>query len=159
MTAFDVGGNFTLSFTKVLDESQKSRESESENPPEVSRASWEANTSKEAIQTVDVLAGLIQKEIGKFELKYNKFYIGCVVDGRPANFIAFKPQRSGLRIDLGMKLDPAQVTLLEEANIEVLPYAAYWKVHPVRLTKEQATNPPRAFLDIAKASFSDYFAT
>lgn len=157
MTAFEVADNITLSFTKVLDESCRGRDVSTDLPGEVTRATWEANTSKEALQIVDRLSSIVQEAVGRFDLKYNKYYIGCVVKGIPANFIVFKPQRSGFRIDLGIKLNPSQITALEEADVEVLPYTHHWKVHPIKLTKAQAMQPPKVVIEIIKEAYKDYF--
>lgn len=120
--AIQVDDKIALTFTKVLDEIQLGLDGHDEEIPEVSRSHWEQKSSPEALALVDKLVTRIQMIVGPFDLKYNKYYIGCVVAGRSANFITFKPQRSALRIDLGLRLTPEQVTSLEEAEIEVLDY-------------------------------------
>lgn len=157
MSAFSVGGHVTVSFTKVLDETKTNRVRTNQDQSEVTRATWETNVSKDALAVVDSLAAKVRATVGDFSLKYNRHYIGCVVDGAPANFILFRPQRSGYRIDLGFKLSAQQVRALEDAGIEVLPYTHHWKVHPIKLTKAQALNPPAEVLDVINESFRDYF--
>ncbi|KYG67628.1 hypothetical protein AZI85_17260 [Bdellovibrio bacteriovorus] len=100
----------------------------------------------------------LSKTVGPFKLSCTKPYIGCVVDGRAANFIVFKPTKNGaLRIDLRLRLTDEQVETLTNADIEVLDYASYWRVHPIRLSKEQVQNPPKELLDILKVSYNEYF--
>jgi hypothetical protein len=103
------------------------------------------------------LALSLREVVGFFEQKYNKYYIGCVVNGQSSNFIAFKPQKSGIRIDLGIKLTPDQITALEDANIAVLPYTPHWRVHPIKISRAQAVKPPKELLDIVRFAFNDYF--
>lgn len=146
-----------LFFTKVLDEVQLGAPEDDGELQEVSRTTWEQRSSKEALLAVDALAQKIKSLVGDFELKYNKHYIGCSFNGRPANFINFKPQRSSLRMDLNMKLSPEQVEKLESADIEVLPYTRHWRVHPIRLNAKQISNPPPEFFDIVKTAFDEYF--
>jgi hypothetical protein len=103
------------------------------------------------------LALSLRKVVGDFEIKYNKYHVGCVVGGKATNFVCFKPQKNYFRIDLCVQLEANQIAALEEAKIEVLPYTHHWRVHPIRLSKDQLQNPPAAFFDIVKFCFEDYF--
>lgn len=155
--AIQVENKIVLSFTKVLDEVRLGTDEPTEDMPEASRSYWEQKSSPETLKTVDGLVAKIRQCVGNFEIKYNKYYIGCVVNGRPANFINFKPQRTAIRIDLGVQLSDDQIKALEAAEIEVLEYTHHWKVHPIRLSKEQVANPPSEFLNIVQFAYKDYF--
>lgn len=155
--AVQIGAKTSLLFTKVLDEVQLGPPEDVEASAEVSRSTWEQTTSKESLALVDTLVSKLKEIVGPFDIKFNKHYIGCVVAGRPANFINFKPQKSGIRFDLNMKLNADQAARLESAEIEVMPYSRHWKVHPIRLTNKQADSPPAAFFEIVKIAFDEYF--
>jgi len=155
--AIKIEDKIALNFTKVLDEVELQSSTEEENIPEASREYWEQKSSVEGLQQVDSLANIIRQRVGAFDLKYNKYYIGCIVKGRAANFISFKPQRSGLRLDIGNHLSDEEITCLEEAGIEVGDYTHHWRVHPVRLTPNQAQNPPEELLQVIQRSFKEYF--
>lgn len=159
--AIKIGESITLTFTKVLDEIPRRLESdiEEEEVQKTDRKFYEQKFSIESIAAVDELAQKIQKEINKsFKLSYTAPYIGCIVDDRAANFILFKPQRSGaLRIDLRMRLTNEQIEKLESVGVEVLDYAAYWKIQPIRLTKDQVKDPSDDVMELIKLSFQNYF--
>lgn len=156
--AIEVNGLITLSFTKVLDEVPRRIEEELEEVSPTDRKTYEDKIGVDRLAALDKLAETIQNTVGPFKLSYTKPYIGCVVDGRAANFIVFKPTKNGaLRIDLRLRLTDEQVETLTNADIEVLDYASYWRVHPIRLSKEQVQNPPKELLDILKVSYNEYF--
>lgn len=157
--AVEVNGMVTLVFTKVLDEvPRRLEEDEMEVVAPTDRKTYEDRIGSDKLVNLDKLASEIQQIVGPFKLSYTKPYIGCFVDGRAANFIVFKPSRNGaVRVDLRLRLSEEQVETLTNADIEVLDYAQYWRVHPIRLTKEQVQNPPKEFLDIIKVSYNKYF--
>ncbi len=160
--AIRVGDSVSLTFTKVLDEIPRRLEAdlEEEEVQKTDRNSYEQKFSAENLAMIDQFALKIQKTINKeFRLSYTSPYIGCIIADRAANFVVFKPQRSGaLRIDLRMRLSAEQIEKLEAAGVEVLDYAAYWRIHPIRLTKDQVLNPPTEVLEIIKLSFETYFS-
>lgn len=156
--AIEVSGMITLSFIKVLDEVPRRIEEELEVVSPTDRKTYEDKVGSDRLVALDKLVEKIQLSVGEFKLSYTKPYIGCVVDGRAANFVVFKPSKNGaLRIDLRLRLTDEQAETLSNADIEVLEYASYWRVHPIRLTKEQVLNPPKELLDILKVSFDEYF--
>lgn len=156
--AIEVNGVITLSFIKVLDEVPRRIEEELEVVSPTDRKTYEDKLGSDRLVALDKLVEKIQHSVGEFKLSYTKPYIGCVVDGRAANFVVFKPSKNGaLRIDLRLRLTDEQAETLSNADIEVLEYASYWRVHPIRLTKEQVLNPPKELLDILKISYNEYF--
>jgi predicted transport protein len=48
----------------------------------------------------DQLLEVIQRFDPGFEFKHNKFYIGLGKNERPNNFASFRPQKSGLRLEV-----------------------------------------------------------
>ena len=157
--AVQIGDNLTLTFTKVLDEVARPTATDEDEVPKTDRKSYEERFSPANISAIDQISLKIQKHINKeFKLSYTKPYIGCVVDGRAANFITFKPHRSGsLRIDIKLRLTSEQIKKLEDSNVEVLDYAPYWKLHPINLSKDLVQNPPVEFLKIIEDSYKNYF--
>ena len=155
--AIQIDDKIALTFTKVLDEVQLGLDTHDEEIPEVTRSYWEQKVSTEAVNAVDKLVLSIQRLTGRFEIKYNKYYIGCVVAGRSANFVVFKPQRGGIRLEVPFKLTEDEINELEKAKIEVLDYATYWRVHPLRIGLELASNPSDILLNLMKRAYSEYF--
>ena len=48
---------------------------------------------------VDELLEIIKAFDSNLELKYNKFYIGLAKDGKPSNFVIFRPKKNFLRLE------------------------------------------------------------
>lgn len=109
------------------------------------------------MRRVDQLHALVESFAPGFELKYNKFFIGLYKEGRAQNFLAFKPQRAGIRIELKMELDVTSIQKLEDVGIEVMPYAQYWSVHPIRVTEAQIKEHRNLLIEIFQKSFDTYF--
>jgi hypothetical protein len=157
--AIQIEDKVVVTFTKVLDEvPRRNIEEEIEVTQNTDRSTWELKVGKDNLQLLDKLASSIEIKTSPFKLTYVKPYIGCSVEGRAANFLVFKPTKSGhLRIDSKLRLSKDQIDKLESADIEVLPYAPYWKVHPIKLSKEQVENPPPEFFDWVKDAYNYYF--
>lgn len=157
--AIQVDDKVVVTFTKVLDEvPRRNIEEEFEEVQSTDRSTWESKIGRDNMTLLDNLANQIESKTTSFKLTYVKPYIGCSVDGRAANFIVFKPTRAGhLRLDARLRLSKDKIEKLESAGIEVLPYAPYWKVHPIRLSKEQVKNPPTEFFEWAKSAYDYYF--
>lgn len=105
MDAFEIDGKIALHFTKVLDEMPLGLIDEDEETQIPSdRPYWEKKGSKETVKIADELlsyANEITNE--KYNLKYNKPYIG-IENGRIANnFITFRPKKKDLT--LSVRLD------------------------------------------------------
>ena len=79
------------------------------------------------------------------ELKYNKFYIGLAKDGRPNNFVTFRPRKDWVLAELRIERSDETQAQLETAGIEVLEYDARYRAvpdpsHQGRSRQEQGTS-------------------
>ena len=123
MQAFTVVDHVTLIFTTVLDELVRGAvdEDEDADAAPTDRTYWEARSSKAVVSLADNLLDLIREFDKSIELKYNKFYIGLVRDGRPFNFVTFQPRKKHiiLRVmlpkseDLDERIDGADIDTLD----------------------------------------------
>jgi len=158
VSAIQIENKLSLVFTKVLDEVQRGIDEDRAPEPEIGRADWEKRSSPEIMSALDKIVAKFQGSItDKFEMKYTTVYVGCVSNGRATNFFTFKPQRNSLRIDLAGQLSPTLIDRLEAANIEVLDYVPNWRVHPIRLTKEQACAPSDLVFEALQLGYANYF--
>ena len=91
----------SLVFTKVMDEMQLGLVDEDEEVRRpADRAYWEKRGTKQTVAMADEVFGWLHELDPGLELKYNKFYIGLAKDGRPNNFVMFRPQKAGLRLEI-----------------------------------------------------------
>lgn len=93
MNALQVGDQFVLSFTKVLDVADLFGEDESAPGEQVDRAHWEKRTNPASLGVVDKMIALLSAA-GKStpRVTYNKHHIALGTSGR--NFAWFHPRKS-----------------------------------------------------------------
>ena len=70
------------------------------------------------------------------ELKYNKFYIGLARDGQPYNFVAFRPRKKTINVEIGLPRTTETDAQIEAAGIETLEYATRWRRYRLSLDKD-----------------------
>ena len=137
MRAIRIGQNISLVFTTVLDEVSLGLADEDEEVTEVTdRAYREHRGTKETVRMADELLEVIQRFDPGFEFKYNKFYIGLAKNERPNNFASFRPQKSGLRLEVRLPRSEDIEQKLENAGLDLMEYSARWGKYRIRLTKE-----------------------
>jgi hypothetical protein len=83
---------------------------------------------------VDEVFSWLREIDASLELKYNKFYIGLARAGRPDNFVAFKPKKDWVWMEVRLERDDETQVSLDEAGVEA-KYDARWGQYRIRLTK------------------------
>ena len=73
------------------------------------------------------------------ELKYNKFYIGLAKDGRANNFVVFRPQKDGLRVEIKLERSDETQALLDASGLDVMDYESRWGYYRIRVNKADLT--------------------
>ena len=91
ISAYKIGENIHISFTKVLDRVTLGDDDDVAEPTD--RPFWEKKSSKTQLKLVDELFKRISEYAPGMELKYNKMYIGLAKDGVAKNFVHFKPHK------------------------------------------------------------------
>ena len=109
-------GNVSLTFTKIIDRITM-EEDEVEIEP-TDRNYWEKRSSAAKLKEVDKIFGDLSEFLKDYELKYNKFYIGTVKDGKAENVINFKPKKKFIKIGMRGNDHGAMLSRLEEAGID-----------------------------------------
>lgn len=136
MTAFEVPGGVGLLFTKVLDELTLGLVDEDEDVrAEVDRAYWEQRATKTTVGLADALLTLTTPFAPGRELKYNKYYIGLAHNGRPDNFVTFRPKKSTMRLEPRLKRSEELDAELDASDLDVMEYDRRWNRYRIRLTK------------------------
>lgn len=137
LQAFQVGEHVTLVFTKVLDELQRGLVDEDEDAisAPTDRAYWENEKgTKKTLALMDRLFELVKEGDPEVDLKYNKFYVGLVKDGRADNYVQFRPQKTSVKLEVRLPRSDEVDTLLEDAEIETLEYSSRWARYRIRVT-------------------------
>lgn len=132
VSAYKVGNDISLAFTKVIDRINPGTDVEDEYEV-TDRNYWENRSTKKIMKDVDSIFANLGKYTSGYELKYNKFYIGLAKDGIAKNFISFKPKKSFLYLNFKTNENPELSTRIEEAGLDVV-YESRWKQYRVKLS-------------------------
>ncbi|MGE4172753.1 MAG: hypothetical protein AB7F41_09765, partial [Methylocystis sp.] len=138
MQAFKVGNHTTLVFTKVMDELARGLVDEDEDAEAAptDRAYWEKRGTKATVKFADDLLAIAREIEPSLELKYNKFYIGLSKDGQPFNFVAFRPRKSWINVEVKLPRNEETDAKIEKAGIEALEYAARWGAYRLSIHED-----------------------
>ena len=131
LQAIRVGSEIGLVFTTVLDVTPRGLPDDEPLQEAKDRPYWENKGSPKTVKLADRMLELIHSFAPGFELKYNKHYIGLVLNGKAINFAVFRPQKTALRFEVALPKDEERLKKLESAGLEVLEYDAqfgYWKI-------------------------------
>ncbi len=131
MTAYKVGNEISLTFTKVIDKITPGTDEEDEYEV-TDRPYWEKRSTKKMLKTVDDIFADLAEYVTGYELKYNKFYIGISKDGVAKNFVSFRPQKSFLYLIFKANEDKQLSEKLEEAGLDIT-YESRWKQYRIKL--------------------------
>jgi hypothetical protein len=134
--AVQIGETVSLVFTRVLDQVNLGLVDEDEEVHEITdRGYWESRGSKATVAMADEALAIIRTFAPGIELKYNKFYIGMADRGRPNNFVVFRPQRNGMRIDLRLSGSEEVEKKIEAAGMDVMDYDSRAGWYRIRFDK------------------------
>ena len=84
---------------------------------------------------VDQLFAMLKEFDGSIELKYNKFYIGLAKDGQVDNFVAFRPRKNHIVLDVKLPQSDDVDAKLTEAGLDPSDYNSRWRFYPIHLDK------------------------
>ncbi len=131
LSAYKVGDDISLTFTKVMDRVTPGTDEEDEYEVK-DRNYWENRSTKKIIKEVDDIFDALDKYTAGYELKYNKFYIGLTKDGVAKNFISFQPKKSFLHMYFKTTEVPELSTKIEDAGLDVV-YESRWRRYRIKL--------------------------
>lgn len=117
------------------------------------RAYWEKRRSKATVGLADQLLALVKDLDPSLELKYNKFYIGLSKDGRPYNFISFRPGKNQIDFELNLPQSDDLDIKIEEAGLETLEYDKRWGRYRLRLTKDDVKSKGIVLKELARTAY------
>lgn len=151
MTAYEVNGEFYLTFVKVLDEISYGFVDDDEPIAEpADREYWEKKGSKKSLAIADKVFELVTQVEPNAAMKYNRHYVGILVNGSPFNFISFGPQKSSLIMKFKLPKTAENDALIEETGLESLPYVTGWKQYRIRVEPEISDKQREIILELVK---------
>jgi predicted transport protein len=140
LSAIQLGDTVSLVFSKVIDEMRLGLVDEDEEVRvPADRGYWEKRGSKQTLAMADEMLGWLHELDPGLELKYNKFYIGLAKDGRPNNFISFRPQKDWLRVDIKLERSDETQAQLDASGLDVMDYEVRWGQYRIRVGKADLT--------------------
>jgi hypothetical protein len=157
MQALKVGEHTTLVFTTVMDELTRGPVGEDEDAEAAptDRAYWERKATKATVHLADELLGITKTFDPSLELKYNKFYIGLAKDGQAFNFVAFRPGKSTINVEIKLPRADETDKLIDEAGLETLEYAARWGAYRISLTKDDVARKKEVLTQLIGAAYKN----
>lgn len=155
VSAYKVGNDTLLTFTKVMDRISLGTDEE-ENFEITDRNYWENKSTTKILKTIDNIFDNLSQYISGYELKYNKFYIGLSKDGIAKNFIEFKPKKNWLYFIFKGDEDTNKIEELEKAGLEV-SYIPRWKEYDVRINNFEEFKKHQELLKKMVESSMQYF--
>ncbi len=157
MKALKGGNGIGLIFTKVVDQLALGLVGEDEEVQETTdRSYWEQSRgSKKTVAIADELLELARSHDKELELKYNKFYIGLAKDGRPSNFIVFKPKKGFLRFEPRLKSSPETQLFLDSAGLDVMDYDNRWGRYRIRLQPEDVQKNRKVLAEVISKAYNE----
>lgn len=155
MQALRVGEHTTLVFTTVMNELMRGFVDQDEDAAAAptDRAYWEKRASKESLKLADSLLEVVKEFDPSLELKYNKFYIGLSRDGRPFNFVEFKPQKNLLKLEVALPQTEELDAIVDEAGFDAMDYDNNWNHYRLRLRKTDLSEKAETIKKLMKLAF------
>ena len=127
LRAIQLGDTVSLVFSKVIDEARLGLVDEDEEVRvPADRSYWEKRGSKQTLAMADEMLGWLHELDPGLELKYNKFYVGLAKDGRPNNFVIFRPQKDWLRVEVRLDRSDQMQAELDALGLDVMDYESRW---------------------------------
>ncbi len=156
MQALKVANHTTLVFTKVMD--QLSRGLVEEDEPEAAptdRAYWEKRGTKATVQLADELLAIAREIEPTLELNYTKYYIGLSKGGHSFNFIAFRPRKSAVNLEIKLPRSDEIDAKIEQTGIETLEYAVRFGLYRLSLDKDDIAKSRAILKELMEAAYKN----
>lgn len=157
MNAFRFGENVSLIFTTVMDELVRGLVDEDEDAEATptNRDYWERRGSKVTVSLADDILSIAKEFDPSLELKYNKFYIGLLKDGQPFNFIAMRPRKTTVNLELKLPRVDETDQKIDNAGLETLEYSTRWRQYRLSLKREDISSKRSVLKELIGAAYQN----
>ncbi len=157
MSALKFGDEIALVFTKVLDESPLGLVDEDEEVREITdREYWVKRGSPDTVKMADELLNLVNTFGDKYELKYNKFYIGFSKDGQANNFAILRPRKKDINIEFKLQNSEEIQTIIDVNGLDDMGYDSRWGNYRIRVSKSDLLTHKEALSELFKKAIFNY---
>jgi hypothetical protein len=137
MQALEVGGNLTLSASRVLDVVNLGTDEEDGAGAATDRAYWEAKATPASLTLADKFIELAKEKDPALAPKYNKYYIGLARNGIADNFISLKPKKNWIIFQPKVPSNPELNQRLDDAGLQVMAYERRFNHYKIRLSDSE----------------------
>lgn len=156
MSAYKVGDEISLTFTRVIDRIILGS-NEDDDYEVTDRNYWETNRStKKMLKAVDDIFADLKEYVSGYDLKYNKFYIGITKDGVAKNFISFQPKKSFVYVIFKGNEDAELSSRLEDEGLDIT-FESRWKQYKIKLSGYDDYLKHKGIIEECVQRARDYF--
>ena len=160
MEAYQIQDSVALIFTKIIDELRLGPDDTGATSDRgtYSRADWEQEVSAPMLEMVDEFYQTLRSIDPKYELNYNKYYIGLKYGGSANNIMAFRPKKNFLKLSVFLKQSDELEKKMENAGIEIIDYDAKWREYTFRVTPDSYKKNKDVLHQLVRSAY-DFDAT
>ncbi len=116
--ALKLTDQIALHFVRVLDYTHLREDDEPSELPTTDRSSWVEGASQQTVELTDAFLEMVnEKSDARYELKYNKYYIGLTDGSRSRNFLHFRPKKKFAHLLAEVSDRDTWVERFEEAGL------------------------------------------
>lgn len=156
MTAYKFGEDIALTFNTVLDEMTHGYDEDDEEEKEITdRNYWIGHGTQETVRMADQVLAIINEFAPGYQLKYNKFYIGLVKDGQPTVFVALRPRKVALNIDIRIPFSEEIQKQVVEHDLDDIGYDKRWNTFRFRLAKNDISTKHELLKELLMKSWEN----
>ncbi len=153
MQALEVGGNLTLSASRILDVVNLGTDEEDSAGAATDRNYWESKATPSSLKLVDRFIEIVREKDSALSPKYNKYYIGLARNGIADNFISLKPKKNWLIFQPKVPANAELNQKLEEAGLQVLAYERRFNHYRIRISESELTENLDLIKEIIDSAF------
>ena len=157
MNAYKFGDDIGLIFTTMLDEVTPGFDDEDEEQEVTDRNYWIGRGSEATVKMADKMLEIINGfATDKYELKYNKFYIGLTKDNQPSNFTVFRPRRGALNVEIKLPYSDEIQKMIDDNNLDDIGYNSRWRVYRIRLNEQDIDVKQTVLKDLIQRAYNNF---
>lgn len=126
--ALEVGEQIVLNFVRVLDQTALRQDDVEVAPAETTdRTYWIERTSQKIVESLDHMLAMVNGMAGgRFQLNYNKRYVGLSDGSKSRNFIHFYPKKNFVKVLAEVSDKGTWMSRIEEAGLDATQHGARW---------------------------------
>ncbi|HSY19702.1 MAG TPA: hypothetical protein VK815_15270 [Candidatus Acidoferrales bacterium] len=155
MEAYQIQEGVALIFSKIIDELHLGPDDTGTGSSRgtYTRADWENENPKQMLEMIDELFAGLKAIDSKYDLKYNKYYIGVSYAGSANNIVQFRPKKNFLKLTVYLPQSDELEKKMDEAGVEVLDYDTKWRTYTFRVTPDSYRKNKGLFAGLMNSAY------